>query len=68
MHYDKFIDSEDNLELVGSGLKWYNLAKKDEPVPREIVRLAKSYLQTEAENGTIRGLGEMGFIILHRCG
>lgn len=68
MHYDKFIEPTANIEITNSILKWYNLAKKDEPVPVEIDDLARGFLKNEAETGKIQNYGELGFVILHRCG
>ena len=64
VHYDKFIEPGEDLELSNATLKWHNLAPKDEPVPVEIYDLARAFLKkTEMEE-----LGDLGFIILHRCG
>ena len=67
-HYDKFVEPDKNIEIAGSTLKWYNLAKTDEPVPDEIRDLARSFLENEAKEGNIEHFGELGFVILHRCG
>lgn len=67
-HYDKFVEPDKNIEIAGSTLKWYNLAKTDEPVSAEIHDLARSFLENEANEGNIEHFGELGFVILHRCG
>lgn len=67
-HYDKFIEPDDTVKLENSMLKWYNLAKPDEPVSREISGLARAFLEKESEAGNLKDLGEFGFVILHRCG
>ena len=68
MHYDKWAEPRENITLRGSAIKWYNLAKKDEPVPDVVDALALRFLKAEAEAGRLNGLGEMGFVIVHRCG
>jgi hypothetical protein len=52
-----------SIETDGAVLKWYRLYPEDQPVPEEIDRLARSFLdRTPLE---AKGLG---FVILHRCG
>ena len=68
MHYDKYSEPGDALSISGSTLKWYDLAKPDEPVPSAIFKLAISFLRREADAGHLSDLGELGFVILHRCG
>lgn len=63
-HYDKFVEPDNQIVLQNSVLKWYNIAKKDEPVPAEINDLARNFLEKESS----QDLGELGFVILHRCG
>ncbi len=67
-HYGKFIEPGESIELSNSTLKWHNLAKKDEPVPGDIYELARGFLEKESGAGNLSELGELGFIILHRCG
>jgi hypothetical protein len=68
MHYDKFTEPAEKITIAGSTLKWYNLAKEDEPVPDEINHLARTFLNNEDQAGNLKNFGEMGFVILHRCG
>ena len=65
MHYDKLVEPAENIVLGSSTLKWHNLAKADEPVPDEVFALAHSFLK---DNVATDELGELGFVILHRCG
>lgn len=67
-HYDKLVEPDEIIKLQSSRLKWYNLAKADEPVLPEIRDLARSFLEKEAADGNLKDFGELGFIILHRCG
>ena len=51
------------LKLPGAVLKWYAVNAEDRPVPEEIAKLARAYLQ----QGPLETRG-LGFVILHRCG
>jgi hypothetical protein len=64
VHYDKVVKPGENLELSNTTLKWYNLAPPGEPVPIEIYDLARAFLK----NTEMEELGDLGFVILHRCG
>jgi len=68
VHHDKFVDPDENILFQNSSLKWYNLATTDDPVPVYIRDLARSFLETESAAGELETLGELGFVILHRCG
>lgn len=67
-HYDKFIEPDENIEIKNSTLKWYNLAKADEPVSPEIRDLARAFLERESKIENLNDFGNLGFVILHRCG
>lgn len=67
-HYDKFSLPSQNIVIGNSTLKWFNLAKEDEPVPVEIQTLARNFLHNENNTGNVQKLGDLGFVILHRCG
>lgn len=68
MHYDKFIESDDNIELKGVSLKWYNLAAGETSIPTETRLLARSFLERETTDGLLKDVRGLGFVILHRCG
>jgi hypothetical protein len=59
----KHVTPGEPLQLSGALLKWYEVHLPDQPVPSEIVQLARNYLS--ATSLEARGLG---FVILHRCG
>ena len=67
VHYDKFIEPEDTIELTGASLKWYNLARREAPIASDIRLLARSFLEREFTAGLLKDLGDLGFVILHRC-
>lgn len=67
-HYDKFVEPDENIELQNTTLKWYNLATPDEPVPQEIFDLARAFLERECALENLNDFGNLGFVILHRCG
>ena len=60
-HITKLIRSAPSLALGDSVLKWYDIAPADAPVPRASLRAA-------AESGSLDVAGDLGFVILHRCG
>lgn len=67
-HTDKYLRAAEIMTLPETTLKWYNLAPQGEPVPAEIETAARKCVQSEADGGKLRELGDLGFVILHRCG
>ena len=67
-HVEKFATSEPSLALGASVLKWYDIAPDDAPVPLAIRALARRNLRDGLRDGTLTDLGDLGFVILHRCG
>lgn len=54
---------------AGDGLlKWYDIAEAATPVTRETSALAQRFLAAETATGRLKLKGELGFVILHRCG
>jgi hypothetical protein len=49
-------------------LKWYHIAPADAPVPPEIHPLARSCTDDGLVSGQLGCNGDLGFVILHRCG
>ena len=47
-------------------LKWYDIAEGERPIPRDITALAHEALDEIAGQHALAG--ELGFVILHRCG
>ncbi len=68
VHSDKFIAPDENIALQGAWLKWYNVAVSESPVPTEIRQLARDFLQKESTEERLDVSGDLGFVILHRCG
>jgi hypothetical protein len=68
VHIDKYVTPDSGITLGTSELKWYDLAPKDSPIPAEIKSLARGYLVDEYALGNLSELGDLGFVILHRCG
>lgn len=62
-HVSKQVTPGEPIELPGALFKWYAVHPVDRPVPEEITRLARTYLEKTPLEA--RGLGP---VILHRCG
>jgi hypothetical protein len=67
-HISKLIQPAPSLALDGAVLKWYDIAPAEAPVPLEIRELARGGLREASSSGTLALSGELGFVILHRCG
>ena len=61
-HISKVIRPSPLIALDDAVLKWYDIAPADEPV------LARGNLRAAADSGSLGLAGELGFVILHRCG
>lgn len=66
-HVEKVAHSEPSLALGGAIVKWYDIAPDDEPVPLAVRAVARRCLRDAARAGKLGALGELGFVILHRC-
>ena len=67
-HVEKIVCPEPSLALDGAVLKWYDIAPDDEPVPLAIRALARRSLRDASRTRALGDLGELGFVVLHRCG
>lgn len=67
-HISKLIRPAPSLTLEDAVLKWYDIAPAAAPVPAEIEQLARGDLQEASSSGALRLSGDLGFVILHRCG
>jgi hypothetical protein len=65
-HVPKVVHPAPVVEAGGALLKWYDIAEGERPVPREVKALAGEGLDAIAEEQALAG--ELGFVILHRCG
>ena len=66
--YSKQVSIAPLVEVSGGCLKWYDIAVADAPVPDSIRTLATSFLTREADSGRLELDGDVGFVVLHRCG
>jgi hypothetical protein len=67
-HVAKHAQPRPCIGLRDAVLKWYDLARPEDPVPAEVRALAQGTLDDAARVGEL-GLGDgLGFVILHRCG
>ncbi|HET9674827.1 MAG TPA: hypothetical protein VFP31_08435 [Gaiellaceae bacterium] len=64
VHISKRIEPWEPVMVDGAELKWYEIAPADQPVPADIRALAGTALDT----GVFDLRGELGFVLLHRCG
>jgi len=67
-HIAKRIEPAPSVAFGDAILKWYDIAPEDEPVPPELHELARDGLQQAAGSGALDLAGDLGFVILHRCG
>lgn len=63
-HGDKAVAARPVLAAGARRLKWYDIAADDLPVPKEVHAMARDFLA----GADLSQLGELGFVILHRCG
>jgi len=67
-HAAKRFRSSQTLLVAGACLKWYDVAPEDSPVEAHVQALARDRIAAEAAAGRLAIDGELGFVILHRCG
>ena len=68
VHYPKVAQAQPSIMLGGSVLKWYDIAPEDAPVPLAVRALARRCLRDASRSGALDLAGDLGFVILHRCG
>jgi hypothetical protein len=67
-HVAKEVHHGPSISLADALLKWYDVAPADAPVPDDVRALAELALREGARSGELSLAGELGFVILHRCG
>jgi hypothetical protein len=67
-HHTKQVDPDRGIALPGGFLKWYDVHSPDAPILPETQDQARDFLRGEAAAGRLALLGELGFVLLHRCG
>jgi len=67
-HVSKLIRPAPPIAVGNAVLKWYDIAPADQPVPRDLRVLARGNLDAAARSGALDLAGDLGFVILHRCG
>ena len=68
VHRDKLIAPGPLLVLRGTRLKWHDIAARETPVEPAVGKLARAFLTSEAAVSGLNLKGDLGFVILHRCG
>lgn len=67
-HYEKTIYCHGVIQPANSRLKWYDIARSDQPVEEGIRDLARDFLSRQTTLVGIPSTQELGFVLLHRCG
>jgi hypothetical protein len=67
-HVPKLARPHSILALEDALLKWYDVAPADAPVPCQIREMAYDAVCRGAALGELDLSGDLGFVILHRCG
>jgi hypothetical protein len=65
-HRSKVVHPAPAVEAGGAVLKWYDIAEGERPIPRDVAALARRGLAEATGRDALAG--ELGFVILHRCG
>lgn len=67
-HVSKLVRPAESLMLDDALLKWYDVAPADARVPSGVRALARRNLRAGVRSGTLELSGDLGFVVLHRCG
>lgn len=67
-HVEKAVQSHRVVHLNNSQLKWYDIARADQPVGPTVRNLAQNFLTTQSTRTGVPRENELGFVLLHRCG
>jgi hypothetical protein len=67
-HIPKVVRPGSILVLDDAVLKWYEVAQDASPVPLRVRELAYDALCRGSRSGELELSGDLGFVILHRCG
>ena len=68
VHVPKVVRPGTILVLDDTVLKWYEIAPEEAPIPLRVRDLAYDALCRATRSGELELSGELGFVILHRCG
>ena len=66
-HRLKLVEPASTVALGDAVLKWYDIAPPDEPVSEHVRALARRNLRDACKADKLGDLGDLGFVILHRC-
>jgi hypothetical protein len=67
-HVPKHVRPGPSIAIADGVLKWYEIAPPGEPVPDDVRALAELAVRDGGRSGELSLAGELGFVILHRCG
>ena len=67
-HLAKLVTPAPPFAVRGATLKWYDIAPADAPVDPDVHDVARSGVRNGAAMDQLQLGGDLGFVILHRCG
>ena len=67
-HYEKVIRCHAAIPATNSHLKWYDIARSDQPIDQTTLDLARAFLSRQMASVGVPSAQELGFVLLHRCG
>ncbi len=67
-HVAKLVSPGPSIVVADAILKWYDIAAESTPVEDDVRALAEVALREAARAGELSLAGDLGFVILHRCG
>lgn len=67
-HSEKAIQSQGIFQPNDSHLKWYDIARGDQPIAPSTRSLAQQFLSSQSASSGVPNKNDLGFVLLHRCG
>ncbi len=67
-HYEKTIYGKGVIQPANNRLKWYEIARGNQPIGQAVRDLARDFLVRQTTLVGIPSAQELGFVFLHRCG
>jgi hypothetical protein len=67
-HRSRIVNPQASLKLGDTVLKWYDIAPPEASIPLAVHALARRNLREAWRMAALPLAGELGFVMLHRCG